>query len=124
MENVKFDPNGGTLNVQILYKGSLTASYNYTLWEADSNAVVTEHNGNNQNDQDDSFDLPNPVQKNESRIIDVFSTIKNADSVPQQEVVSVKIFQGNKKIADISEVETIEAQKTIINEIFIKLVTA
>lgn len=124
MENVLFDPSGQTLSIQIVFKGSLTASYNYTLWEANSNAIVSEHQGNNQNDQDDSFDFPNPVQKNDGRIVDIFSTIKNADDSSLKEIINVKIFQGSKKIADISEEEIVGAKSTIINEIFLKLVTA
>ena len=123
MYQVKFDPNGSALNVEINYKGILTASYDYTLWEANSNAIVAEHFGNNQNDQDDSYDLPNPVKNNENRLIDVFSTLRNSDDSPQQEVINIKVYQGNKKIGNISETEIVDANKTVINEIFIKLVT-
>lgn len=123
MQNVQFDPLGGTLNIQIIYKGNMTVSYNYTLWGSNSNGIVSEHAGNNQNDQDDSYDLPNPVQSNEGRIIDIFSTIRNSDTESQKEIVNIKIFQGTKKIADFSEEEIVEANKTIINEIFIKLIT-
>jgi hypothetical protein len=122
MEKIKFDPNGPALKVDIQYLGALTASYVYTLWDTDTNAIVEERKGNNQNSQDDNYTLPQPTSQNKNRIIDVFSTLKNGDNAKIKGTVVVKVFQGQKKIGEVRETEVIEAKKTAINNIFIQLI--
>lgn len=122
MQRIKFDPNGSPLRVEIDYLGAITASYIYVLWGATSNAKVDERSGNNQNPQDDRYELPQPVDSNLLRKIELFSVLKNGDSVALKAVVVIKVFQGNKKIGEVKEDETIEAKKTVINDIFIQLI--
>lgn len=95
MQHVKFDPNGQPLKVQIDYFGPLTASYVYTLWEKNSNAKADERSGNNQNSQDDLYDLLSPVNENDGRIVEVFSTLANPTETQQNEIVAIKILQGD-----------------------------
>src|SRR3954451_973928 len=96
MYHIKFDPQGEDLKIDIQYFGKLTASYVYTLWEKNSNAKVSEHSGNNQNSQDDFYFLPSPVNENENRIIEVFSTLNNPPNDSDiREIVAIKILQGN-----------------------------
>ncbi len=122
MEKIKFDPNGGNVKVEIEYLGAITASYVYHLWSANSNTVVIEKLGNNQNPEDDIYFLPQPANQNVNRIIDVLSSLKNGDAAKLKATVKIKVFQGQKKIGEVSETETIEAQKSVINNIFIKLI--
>ena len=122
MKRIKFDPKGPAMRVEINYLGAITASYVYILWGATSNARVDERSGNNQNDQDDRYELPMPVDSNLLRKVEVFSILKNGDSVNLKAVVVIKIFQGNKKIGEVKEEELIDAKKTVINDIFIQLI--
>jgi hypothetical protein len=122
MEKIQFDPNGSVLKIDIEYLGAVTASYVYTLWSANSNGVVTEKQGNNQNPQDDVYFLPQPVDQNTNRFIEVLSSLKNGDTAKLKATVKIKVFQGSKKIGEVSETEDIEPMKSVVNDIFIQLV--
>jgi hypothetical protein len=117
------DPNGAVLKIDIQYLGAVTASYVYTLWSANSNGIISERAGNNQNPQDDVYFLPQPNDQNTNRIIQVFSTLKNGDTAKLKATVTLKLFQGAKKLDELSETEVIEPGKSVINNIFIQLVT-
>lgn len=121
MEKIKYDPNGSVLKVQIEFLGAVTASYVYQLWSAHSNAVIAEKPGNNQNPEDDTYFLPQPANQNSNRFIQVLSSLKNGDQAKLKATVRVKVFQGLEQIGEVSETETIAAQKSAINNIFIKL---
>ena len=121
MYQVKIDPNGGPLQLDIQYLGAFTASYVYTLWEANSNAQVSQLSGNNMNSQDDVYPLPSPVAANVGRLIDVFSTLKNASDSDMNGIVQVKVSQGGTTLTTISEKEDLPAGKTVPNQLFINL---
>ena len=76
LKKVTFNKTGGDLIVDIQYTGLVAASYTYTLWEANSNAIVDQKAGNNQNPQDDNYNLPKPSSLNVGRLIDVHSTVQ------------------------------------------------
>ena len=101
MYQVTINPLGGTLQIDIQYLGAFTASYVYTLWEANSNAQVSQQAGNNLNAQDDVYPLPNPVSANAGRIIEVFSTLKNSTDSDMIGIVQVKITQGGALLTTI-----------------------
>src|SRR4249919_3074603 len=115
MEQIKFDPSGAVLKLEIEYLGAVTASYVFTLWSANSNGIISENPGNNQNPQDDIYFLPQPIDQNINRVIQVFSSLKNGDTSKLKATVKVKIFQGAKKIGEVAETETIEAKKSVLN---------
>ena len=121
MYQVKIDPNGGLLQLDIQYLGAFTASYKYTLWEANSNEQVSSVSGNNMNAQDDVYPLPSPVSANTGRLIDIFSTMNNASDAEMNGIVQVKISQGGNVLTTISEKEDMPAGKTVPNQIFINL---
>lgn len=121
MYNVKFDSNGESLRIDIQFKGANTVSYNYTLWEANSNNQVESHAGNNRNCDDDNYKLPTPSIVNNGRLIDVLSTIKNAEEQKERAAVSITVFQGQKILNEFTEDVFIEPKQTALNEIFIKL---
>jgi hypothetical protein len=123
MEQIKFDPQGSVLKIEIEYLGAITASYVYTLWSANSNGIVAERQGNNQNPQDDVYFLPEPVDQNIKRVVEVLSSLKNGDTAKLRATVKVKVFQGAKKIGEVAETEDIEARKSVLNDIFIQLIT-
>ena len=61
--------------------------------------------------------------QNLNRYIQVVSTLKNGDTTNLKVTVKVKVFQDNTKIGEVSETETIEAQKSAISNIYFKLVS-
>jgi len=121
MEKIQFDPNGSVLKVDIQYLGAVTASYIYKLWSANSNAIITEKQGNNQNPQDDVYFLPQPTDQNTNRFIEVVSSLMNGDTTKLKATVKIKIFQGAKKIGEVTRTEDIDAGKGTINDIFFQL---
>lgn len=123
MYKIYFDPKGSTLKVDINYLGTAIASYVYQLWETKSNAVVFRQSGNNANSQDDNYDLPTPVSSNEGRLIDILSTLRALVGEEQVQIVNIKVFQGSKKIGDISETVDTSNGATVVNQIFIQLLT-
>lgn len=72
---VPFNHDGGPIKISIEYQGLVAANYTYTLWEANSNNIIEQRQGNNQNPQDDSYKLPSPTSDNIDRLIDVHSTV-------------------------------------------------
>lgn len=123
MYQVKIDPNGATLQLEIQYLGAFTASYVYTLWEANSNAQVSVLSGNNMNSQDDIYPLPSPVSANVGRLIDIFSTLKNATDSDMNGVVRITILQGSVELDSFDEPELLPAGKTVPNQVFINLIS-
>ena len=121
MYQVKIDPSGGPLQLDIKYLGAFTASYVYTLWEANSNAQVSALSGNNMNSQDDIYPLPSPVSANVGRLIDIFSTMKNASDSDMNGVVQVILTQAGNVLDTIAETEDLPAGKTVPNQLFINL---
>ena len=103
VKNVKIDPKGDKLQVNIIFNGLIVASYEYMLFESASNKVIQHKKGNNQNPEDDKFDLPGPTEKNVGRIIDVRSNFVGLDSVNNSYKITVELFQGSKKLGEVSE---------------------
>jgi|SRR5688572_22038600 hypothetical protein len=121
MYQVKIDPNGSPLQLDIQYLGAFTASYVYTLWEANSNAQVSALAGNNMNSQDDIYPMPSPVSANVGRLIDIFSTMKNSSDTDMTGIVQVKVTQGGQVLDTIAEREDLPSGKTVPNQLFINL---
>jgi hypothetical protein len=101
VSHIHFDPKGAPLRVHIDYKGLVAASYTYTLWEADSNDIVVQKHGNNQNPQDDTYTLPLPVHKNAQRLLDIHSSLLGLYDHPNEGdyQVIISVFQGEVLIA-------------------------
>jgi hypothetical protein len=121
MYQLKIDPNGSPLQLDIQYLGAFTASYVYTLWEANSNAQVSALAGNNMNSQDDIYPMPSPVSANVGRLIDIFSTMKNSSDTDMTGIVQVKVTQGGQVLDTIAEREDLPSGKTVPNQLFINL---
>ncbi len=96
---VKFDPNGPRLQTEIKFEGLILGSYEYILWEADSNQIIERHRGNNQNPWDDTYSLPVPVSTNDKRIVDVRAKFVglDPDNAPNFKIL-VNIYQGGQLI--------------------------
>ncbi|NVO11512.1 MAG: hypothetical protein HXX16_16235 [Bacteroidales bacterium] len=96
VEKVKINPNGERVKIEISFTGLIVASYEYLLWEAQSNTVLETHQGNNQNPHDDDYLLPMPLANNIGRIIDVRTRFVGLDPDDLKKYeVKVEIFQPN-----------------------------
>jgi len=125
MEQVNFNPSGSALSVNIRYDsnhgGNLFATYTYTLWESQSGTIADKSSGNNFNSQDDNYWLPTPAAKNDGRVIDVLSILKNADNKELTARVEIEICQAGSTLETVTAAETLPGHSTVINQIFIRL---
>lgn len=69
MQSITFNPNGGTISVTLSAGQAQTGSYEFRLWEAGSNQIVMQQQGNFLNDEDDTYELPTPNGQNNGRLI-------------------------------------------------------
>lgn len=127
MQQVHFNPQGAPLSVNIKYESNhgqnLFTTYTYTLWSATDNGIINKHTGNNFNDEDDTYGLPTPVQNNNNRIVDVFSTLKNVGEEDINVRVIVEVLQGAEKIGSSTDKKSMNAKSTAFSQLFIKLTT-
>lgn len=125
MHQVNFTSTGPALSVNIRYGSNhaenLFVTYTYTLWEAQSSAIADEHSGNNFNNDDDNYRLPTPAAKNNGRVIDVLSMLKNAGDEDLDVRIKIEICQGGDPLETITETETVAGNSTVISQVFIKL---
>jgi hypothetical protein len=101
---VKVDPHGAELSINVVMIGLMTASYEYLLFEKNSNLVLDRKNGNNQNSDDDKYFLPLPVSANMGRLIDVsvdFTGLEPANYPDYK--VTTEFYQGDKKLDEVTD---------------------
>jgi len=118
VKKVKINPEGKRVSFSISFEGLIVASYEYLLWEAQSNEVLVEKKGNNQNPFDDTYKLPMPVNSNIGRVIDIRARFVGID--PQNvEKYKVKVdFYQDGKITEIVEEGDIDG-KSQFSQIYI-----
>lgn len=125
MEQVNFDSSGPALSVNMRYESNhgenLFVTYTYTLWEAESNTVADKNSGNNFNNDDDNYRLPTPAAKNNGRVIDLLSMLKNAGDEDLAYRIKIEICQGGDSLQTVTETETVGGNATASSQIFIKL---
>ena len=95
VKSIRIDPTGLPLSFNLEFKGAIIASYEYMLFEADSNKVLIRQGGNNKNPNDDRYELPIPVISNIKRLIDVRTNFVglDPDNFPDYEII-LDFFQG------------------------------
>lgn len=125
MQQVNFDSAGPALSVNMRYESNhaenLFVTYTYTLWEAQSSAIVDERSGNNFNNDDDNYRLTTPAAKNDGRVIDVLSILKNAGDEDLDARIKIEICQGGNSLQTITEPQTVAANSTVTSQLFVKL---
>ena len=125
MKEVRFDGTGAALSVNIRYKsthgGNLFATYTYTLWEPNSGSIADQRSGNNFNNEDDNYWLPTPADKNDGRVVDVLSILKNAGAEAMNAKVEIEVCQGGSSLEVVSETESVMGDSTVTSQIFIRL---
>ncbi len=125
MQQISFNGSGPALSIGIKYSSTsgqnINAVYTYRLWAATSNAVISEHQGNNMNDEDDVYWLPTPSIGNDGRIIELFSTLKNNDSNPTPLRIEVEVCQGGATIATVTDQMELPGEAVQFSQFFIQL---
>lgn len=102
MTNVKFDPNGEKLWVDIVMEGFYSIAYAYTLLESDGKTPLSfpDKNGNNVSADDDHFHILNEnnpsdaLEKYDGRqLFTSFTVLKTKDDFGY--TLHVLVLQGN-----------------------------
>jgi hypothetical protein len=125
MKEINFDGSGSSLSVNIRYESNhganLFATYTYTLWEHNSGSIADKSSGNNFNTEDDNYWLPTPALKNNGRVIDVLSILKNAGAEALNAKVEIEVCQGGVSLDKVHEIESVMGDSTVTAQIFIRL---
>ena len=104
MKTINFNRQGGEIKVEFKFTGLITASYEFTLWAADSNDRIMHKTGNNQNAQDDIYSLPVPAADNEGRIIQLRTEFVGLDPINSKQFkIIVSVDQGSKTIGELND---------------------
>lgn len=97
VKKVKINPTGIRPTISLSFTGLIVASYEFLLWESQSNEIVIKECGNNQNPYDDTYQLPMPVNSNIGRLIDIRTRFVGLDPTNSKNFeVKAEIFQGEK----------------------------
>lgn len=109
MEIINFDKNGGPLKVTFLVKdGVLAAAYYIKLAEKNSNKAVAEFDGDNQNPNDDTYELPIPVEENDERIIRLSVEFSALDiNMSKNFDMGIEVYQDDKLLSYIGKSGTL-----------------
>jgi len=82
---IRFDPTGPALGVEISFPTLQVVSYTLVLFETSSNAEVLRETGNNVNPGDDKYALPTPPQVNKGRLLQFDATFIDPGSKPNSQ---------------------------------------
>lgn len=124
MKEIKFDPNGPAISVNLEFIGLIAAVYAINLAEKNSNRIVFKTKGNNQNNEDDKWELPGAALSNDQRIFMVSTEFYGLDPANFKNYkIVVSVFQGNQLLDSITEEGEVTG-KTQSSLIFIKLLAA
>ena len=98
LPTVEFDPDGGTIWVDITYPETLLfCRYLMQLRDADTNELIDgyEHiTGDNENSADDTYALPTPAYVNDGCVLMIFHTIMDQNGDGGTYRISITIRQG------------------------------
>ncbi len=98
MKDVKFNPNGGSIKVNFRFNKLVLAFYAFNLYEKNSNnRILKDLNGNNLNDEDDNYLLPNPPGTNEGRVVHLMVSVDPLDVETDYEVIA-ELYQDGQLI--------------------------
>jgi hypothetical protein len=104
MKEIKFDPTGSAISVNLEFTGLIAAVYAITLAEKNSNQVVFTSKGNNQNSEDDRYELPGTALSNDQRILMISSEFYGLDPANFKEYkIVISFFQGTKLLDSVTE---------------------
>jgi hypothetical protein len=104
MKEIKFDPTGSVISVNLEFTGLIAAVYDINLAEKNSNQVIFKAKGNNQNNEDDRYELPGTALSNDQRILMISSEFYGLDPTNFKEYkIVISFFHGTKLLDSVTE---------------------
>jgi hypothetical protein len=123
--SIRFAPAGGALQAGIQFKSKQVGVYSLFLWEAESNRILMERRGNNDNPEDDVHALPLPALDNKGRIAqwDITLIDPEPESSPTETyLVEVSIQQDGETLGT-QVVEGTMTSPTVYRSVMVKLLS-
>ena len=119
MKTIRFNPEGGRLEVEVRGGFAQPGSYDVLLWEANANAIVWQQRGNFINTADDRYELPLAAATHDGRLLDCLATLVITPPLNQYRLVLL-IHQDGAEIGAES-VEGESDQPAVTVELFVQL---
>lgn len=114
MQSITFNTNGGPISVTLSAGQAQTGSYEFRLWEANSNQIVMQKQGNFLNDEDDTYQLPTPNAQNDGRLIQAVIVIAILPPINAYSA-SMTVAQDGKTIGEVPISGTTDQPSVILN---------
>jgi hypothetical protein len=122
MKEIRFNPDGPKLTVKLEFFGLIAAAYAIKLSEKNSNQAVFYHTGDNLNNEDDQYDLPEKADDNDGRILRISTEFYGLDPENFKEYkILIHVYQGD-QLLDSPQDQGIITGTTQSSLKFIKLV--
>lgn len=114
MQSITFNENGGPITVTLSAGQAQPGSYVFRLWEANTNQIVLQKQGNFLNDADDSYELPTPNSANDGRLIQGILTVA---PLPPNDNYSgaITVVQDGKTLGEIPISGSSDQPSVILN---------
>lgn len=119
---IKFDPNSGTIKVEIRFTTLLLCAYTIMLRETGSNATLKEFKGDNTNPADDIYSLPDPASSNDGRVVWAVVTVVDQSGQGGDYVVDLAFTQDNKSLGVLTTGKK-SIQGTSVTEVLVAKLT-
>lgn len=127
MITVKFNPNGGVLTAKAVFLGDMVADYGMYLKQSNSNSQTTLLEGDNLNPENDTAQLPTPVNSNDGRRLKLETGfVGNHPNINKNYEIRLDVFQDEVLIGtnvDKSDATTELTGKAQYSLLLINLVT-
>lgn len=114
MQSITFNQDGGPINVTLSAGQAQPGSYELRLWEAGTNQIVLQKQGNFLNDADDAYPLPTPNSQNNGRLVQAIMTIALLPPISNYSA-AVTIEQDGKTLGKIPISGTSNEPSVILN---------
>jgi hypothetical protein len=98
MVTASFTSDGGVLSAEVVLSEARDGSYDLRLWHSGLNWKIKEWNGNFINTADDRYDLPEPAQANDGRLLQALVVIAVPSGVSPC-TVSLVVRQDGRELA-------------------------
>lgn len=120
MKEVRFDPGGEPLAVEVICTSAQDGSYELRLWEPRDNTMVLQKMGNFLNPADDKYVLPQPVIANAHRIVQAIVVVVLTPPITKYSA-GVILTQGDTEIGR-EFLEGTSGEPSVALNIFCRLV--
>ncbi|TKT92677.1 hypothetical protein [Dyadobacter frigoris] len=122
---IKIDPNGGPITVDVVFNGIIVATYDYYLWSTTNSAYIDHKPGNNLDTKSDTYTLPMPTSINVGRMIEVRShfAAPTPPETAEKYKVSAVLRQDGKVLGSADDTGAVDSNGNVqFTQLLIKMI--